>query len=54
MHWNDGGPTDLANLRLLCRHHHQRHHCHDDHALAARARFCPGRRGGGSLGAHVA
>jgi len=26
-HWADGGRTDLANLRLLCRkHHHDTHH----------------------------
>jgi Domain of unknown function (DUF222)/HNH endonuclease len=26
-HWADGGTTDLANLRLLCTHHHtQAHH----------------------------
>ena len=26
VHWADGGPTSLANLRLLCiRHHHMRH-----------------------------
>jgi HNH endonuclease len=23
-HWLDGGPTDLANLALLCRAHHRR------------------------------
>ncbi len=28
IHWSDGGPTDLANLVLLCRHHHRRIH-HD-------------------------
>ncbi|CAN5424938.1 hypothetical protein BH10ACT1_BH10ACT1_43090 [soil metagenome] len=22
IHWADGGPTDLANLALLCQHHH--------------------------------
>jgi hypothetical protein len=22
-HWSDGGPTDLDNLMLLCRHHHR-------------------------------
>jgi hypothetical protein len=22
-HWADGGPTDLDNLLLLCRHHHR-------------------------------
>jgi hypothetical protein len=25
-HWVDGGPTDLANLALLCRAHHRRVH----------------------------
>ena len=25
--WEDGGPTDLANLALLCSHHH--HRCHE-------------------------
>jgi len=23
LHWADGGPTDLANLVLLCRGHHR-------------------------------
>ncbi|WP_139812798.1 HNH endonuclease signature motif containing protein, partial [Prescottella equi] len=28
-HWADGGPTDLDNLVLLCRYHHQLlHHSH--------------------------
>ncbi|MBM4491181.1 HNH endonuclease [Prescottella equi] len=28
-HWADGGPTDLDNLALLCRYHHQLlHHSH--------------------------
>ena len=22
VHWADGGPTDMANLALLCDHHH--------------------------------
>jgi hypothetical protein len=26
VHWDDHGPTDLANLRLLCGVHHQRVH----------------------------
>jgi Domain of unknown function (DUF222)/HNH endonuclease len=26
VHWADGGSTDLANLALLCRHHHRLHH----------------------------
>jgi HNH endonuclease len=25
-HWLDGGPTDLANLLLLCRAHHRAVH----------------------------
>ncbi|MBU3751596.1 MAG: HNH endonuclease, partial [Mycobacterium sp.] len=25
-HWEDGGPTDLANLVLLCPFHHRMHH----------------------------
>ena len=25
-HWEDGGPTDLANLVLLCPYHHRQHH----------------------------
>jgi hypothetical protein len=24
--WEDGGPTNLANLTLLCGYHHRRHH----------------------------
>jgi hypothetical protein len=27
-HWADGGATDLANLRLLCRRHHREAHHH--------------------------
>lgn len=27
-HWVDGGSTDLANLRLLCRRHHRETHHH--------------------------
>ena len=27
-HWADGGPTNLNNLTLLCRHHHHRIHTH--------------------------
>jgi len=26
VHWLDGGPTDVANLVALCRHHHRAHH----------------------------
>ncbi len=26
VHWEDGGPTDLANLVLVCPHHHRAHH----------------------------
>ncbi|WP_234714256.1 HNH endonuclease signature motif containing protein, partial [Mycolicibacterium chlorophenolicum] len=25
-HWEDGGPTDLDNLVLLCPYHHRAHH----------------------------
>lgn len=25
-HWEDGGPTDLPNLILLCPYHHRAHH----------------------------
>jgi hypothetical protein len=25
-HWEDGGPTELDNLVLLCPHHHRMHH----------------------------
>jgi len=28
VHWADGGKTELANLRLLCRTHHRRTHHH--------------------------
>ncbi|MBC8093755.1 MAG: HNH endonuclease, partial [Pseudonocardia sp.] len=26
IHWADGGPTNLHNLRLLCRRHHRAEH----------------------------
>ena len=26
VHWEDGGPTDLSNLVLLCPYHHRLHH----------------------------
>ncbi len=26
MHWEDGGPTDTANLVALCGFHHRLHH----------------------------
>ena len=25
-HWEDGGPTELSNLLLVCPHHHRLHH----------------------------
>ena len=28
-YWGDGGPTDLANLKLLCWYHHRQEHLHD-------------------------
>jgi hypothetical protein len=28
IHWVQGGPTDLSNLRLLCRRHHRMAHQH--------------------------
>ena len=33
--WTHGGPTDLDNLQLLCRHHHRQTHMHDAPARAA-------------------
>jgi hypothetical protein len=33
-HWEDGGPTDLANLKLLCWYHHRQEHQHDAQARA--------------------
>jgi hypothetical protein len=35
--WNEGGTTDPANCRLLCRHHHSAHHS-AHHRARARAR----------------
>jgi len=29
VHWADGGPTNLDNLTLLCRHHHHQAHQHE-------------------------
>jgi hypothetical protein len=26
VHWEDGGPTDMSNLVLVCPHHHRQHH----------------------------
>ncbi|NKW45053.1 DUF222 domain-containing protein [Rhodococcus hoagii] len=35
-HWADGGPTDLDNLVMLCRYHHQLlHHSHWDVKIGA-------------------
>ncbi|EOM74252.1 HNH endonuclease [Rhodococcus rhodnii] len=31
VHWADGGPTDLDNLILLCRHHHRHVHASGEH-----------------------
>ena len=28
-HWEDGGPTSLDNLKLLCWYHHHEEHAHD-------------------------
>jgi 3-oxoacyl-(acyl-carrier-protein) synthase len=36
-HWDQGGPTDIANLRLLCWHHHRQEHL--EHAQARGARI---------------
>ena len=39
VHWADGGPTDLANLVLLCDHHHRVVHHHGwDVTMAADGR----------------
>ncbi len=29
IHWEDGGPTSLENLKLLCWYHHHEAHAHD-------------------------
>ena len=29
IHWSKGGPTSLANLKLLCWEHHRKQHLHD-------------------------
>ena len=29
VYWTNGGPTNLANLKLLCWHHHRQTHAHD-------------------------
>ncbi len=41
VHWIHGGRTDLANLQLLCWHHHRRRHIDEDRA---KARAAPDRR----------
>ena len=33
-HWEHGGPTNLANLRLGCHYHHKQWHIHDAQARA--------------------
>jgi hypothetical protein len=33
-HWTRGGPTNLANLQLLCWHHHRQRHIEDAKARA--------------------
>ncbi|MDQ1458498.1 MAG: hypothetical protein QOH28_4118, partial [Actinomycetota bacterium] len=35
VHWTRGGPTNLANLQLLCWQHHRHRHNHDAQARAA-------------------
>jgi len=40
-HWADGGPTTLANLRLLCRRHHRATHHHDQELTAHPAHAPP-------------
>ena len=37
-HWTRGGPTDLDNLELLCRHHHRQQHIED---APRSSRSCP-------------
>ena len=29
VYWTNGGPTNLANLKLLCWYHHRQTHAHD-------------------------
>jgi 5-methylcytosine-specific restriction endonuclease McrA len=33
-YWTRGGPTNLANLKLLCWQHHRQQHAHDDEPRA--------------------
>ncbi len=47
-HWEDGGPTDLDNLRLLCWGHHRQQHI-DDARARAPDRYSRCTRGGADV-----
>lgn len=51
-HWRDGGPTDLANLISLCRHHHSDVHRHRYRIEAHDGIAVFIARGGRRLGQH--